>query len=75
MKQHNAVPWNQVAVDIFVWEVNCGCDIIQELKETWRSAVWKKVTFSQISTAIILYLCFDSILVYQALPDPMEFSY
>lgn len=34
------------------------------------------ITSSQMSTAIfILYLCFDSILIYQALPNPMEFSY
>lgn len=32
VKKHHTVPRNQVAVDIFVREVNCCCDIIQELE-------------------------------------------
>lgn len=33
VEQHNTIPRNQVAVDVFVREVNCCCDIVQKLEE------------------------------------------
>lgn len=39
VKQHDPVPRDQVAVNIFVREVNCCCDIIQELKESENTEV------------------------------------
>lgn len=40
VKKHDAVPGNKVAVDIFIWEVNCCCDIIQKLKKNRNFKKW-----------------------------------
>lgn len=80
VKQHNTVPWNQVAVDILVWEVNCCCDIIQELKEKENNVKFSSVKklcnhfLSYLNGYYIFYLHFDSTLIYQTLPNPVEFS-
>lgn len=80
MKQHNTVPRNQVAVHILVGEVNCCCDVIQELQEYENNVMLSHIKklnnhfLSSLNCYYIFYLSFDSTLIYQTLPDPMELS-